>query len=312
MAFEQETEEEAVHHGASQADLIGSYLAFAGRAVRSRRLLAAFIFLGVSALAIGIISILPRTYHCEMKSMIESTDRLTRSDRGVGFKGAPEAILRHDNLEAVVKQTELAKSWPLTRPPFMKLKDKIWESLRGSMSESDLEAMLVATLETKFNVTATDSTNTLAIGVDWHDPRMAAQLVDAAYQRYLETRHGADVSSIAEYISILEGHASELRQEIETIAEQIVKTTDEKGDKKAAVAAAPSDTPPVAAAPVRRSPPRIRMPDEELPRVKAQLELKQSTLKQLQDDRKRRVIELEARLTEAKARYTPAHPVVLD
>jgi len=54
------------------------------------------------------------------------------------------------------------------------------------------------------------------------------------------------------------------------------------------------------------------MPDEELPRLKAMLETKQSTLKQLQEDRKRRVIEVEAKLTEMKARYTPAHPAVVD
>jgi uncharacterized protein involved in exopolysaccharide biosynthesis len=316
MAIDQETAEEENPHGPSQADLIASYVAFATRALRQRPWLATFIFVGVSALTIVVVSILPRTYHCEMKLMSERTDTLSRSNQqGEGFRGASEIIMRHENLEAVVRQTELAKGWAASRPPLFRLKDNIMGSLRGTPSEADLEGMLVATLESRISVSASDNSNTMTIGVDWHEPRAAAQLVDAAEQRFLEVRHGSDVSTIAEYISILEGHAAELRQEIDTIAEQVEKLVGDKtkpGDKLAA--AVPDGGAQMASAlPQARRPPRPKLtPDEDLPRLKATLELKQSTLKQLQDDRSRRVIELKAKLAEAKARYTPAHPAVLD
>src|SRR6266849_1231465 len=239
MAFEQEAAEEENQSG-SQVDLIGSYLAYARRAIRAHLLLATLLFLTVSALTIAIVAVLPRTYHCEMKVMTERTDMLVRNDRTEGFRSAPEMIHRHDNLEAVVRQTELAKEWPLSRPPLLRFKDKISTLMHGPMSEADLESMLIPTLDGKLGVTATENPNTLSIGVDWHEPRMAARIVEAAYQRYLEGRHGADVSTIAEYISILEGHASDLRQEIDTIAEQVQKLVGDKpkpGDRNAAASA---------------------------------------------------------------------------
>jgi uncharacterized protein involved in exopolysaccharide biosynthesis len=316
MSFEQETVEEE-KPGASQADLVASYLAFGRRAVRERRLLAGLIFVGVSALTIAIVSLLPRTYHCEMKLMTERTDMLSRNAQGEGFRGASEIIMRHENLEAVVRQTELAKTWGASRPPLLKFKDNLIGALRGPTSEADLESMLVATLESKLSVNASDNSNTMSIGIDWHEPQAAAQLVEATHQRFLEVRHSADVSTIAEYISILEGHATELRQEIDTVAEQVQKLAAEKAKAGERVAPAPGDAgaPVAVTAPVARRPsqPRARLqPDEDLPRLKTTLELKQSTLKQLQEDRKRRVIDLQAKLTEAKARYTPAHPAVVD
>jgi uncharacterized protein involved in exopolysaccharide biosynthesis len=312
MDIDQETEEEN-HQGPSQADLVASYLAFATRAVRQRRWLSTFIFVGVSALTIVIVSVLPRTYHCEMKLMTERTDMLTRNG-GEGFHGAGEIVKRYENLEAVVRQTELAKTWASSRPPILRFKDKLL-SFRGSPSEADLESMLVATLDSKLGVDAKDNSNTMTISVDWHEPKMAAQLVEATEQRFLEVRHSADVSTIAEYISILEGHASELRQEIDEIAEQVQKlVSDKQKPGERAAAPAESGTPAIGATPpVRRAAPRVRLqPDEDLPMLKADLEAKQNTLKQLIDDRKRRAIELDAKLAEAKSRYTPAHPAVVD
>jgi uncharacterized protein involved in exopolysaccharide biosynthesis len=177
------------------------------------------------------------------------------------------------------------------------------------MSDSDMEAMLVPTLASRLSVSANESTMT--IGVDWPDPGTAAKLVEASYQLFLQTRHGADVSTIAEYISILEGHAAELRQEIDTIADQVTKLT--TGQKPGAATATPSADAKAPAAAPRRVAVRPRlMPDEDLPRLKTNLELKQNELKTRLEDQRRRVIELQGQLTTAKARFTPAHPQVVD
>jgi hypothetical protein len=173
--------------------------------------------------------------------------------------------------------------------------------------------MLVATLESKLMVNAGDTTMT--IGVDWHEPTMAAKLVVATEQQFLETRHYAEVGTLAEYIQILEGHAQDLRQEIDEIADQIHKLASDRG-RPANVAPTPapaaSDS-KVVPPPLRRPPVRSRLVlDEELPRLKMQLEEKKKTFAQLDDDHKRRLRELQLKLTEAKLRYTPAHPIVVD
>jgi uncharacterized protein involved in exopolysaccharide biosynthesis len=297
--------------GFVQAELIASYFAFAGRAIRARRLLSAAIFFCLAAITIGLVSIWPRTYHCEMKLMVQRTDMLTvHGEKGEGLKSIAETIARHENLEAIVKQADVVKTWAMRRPPALRLKDSIMSLLHGEMSEADKTSMLVATLESRLSLTATDST--LTIGVDWPDPQMAARLVDTTYSNFLQMRHGVEVSTIAELIAILEGHATQLREEIDGIADQVQKLTEERSKSSARSAAPAPDASQTPQAPQRPAPRPRLMPDEELPRLKTTLELKQSTLKQLQEDRKRRVIELEAKLTEMKARYTPAYPAVVD
>jgi len=182
--------------GTVHVDLLSSYLAFAGRAIRARRLLSATIFVCLAAITVGLVSIWPRTYHCEMKLMVQRTDMLpVHGERGEGLRSIAETIARHENLEAVVKQADVVKTWSLKRPPALRLKDSIVSLLYGEMSEADKTAMLVATLESKLSVTATD--NTLIIGVDWPDPQMAARLVDTTYLNFLEARHGVEVSTIS-------------------------------------------------------------------------------------------------------------------
>ncbi len=45
--------------------------------------------------------------------------------------------------------------------------------------------------------------------------------MDAAQQNFLEQRHTAEVSTIAETIAILEGHASNLHEAIESSVEDL-------------------------------------------------------------------------------------------
>jgi uncharacterized protein involved in exopolysaccharide biosynthesis len=313
MAHDDEEETVEEHHGHSQLDLIRSYLAFGLRSIRHRQILASIVFVAAAALTVLLVTVWPRTYHCEMRLVTQHTEALNvRGERVEAFKGASDTIHRRENLETVVRQTELVKNWALTRPPALKLKDRVMEALRGPTSDADMESMLVATLDLKLLVSTSE--NTMTIGVDWPDAQMAGKLVEATHQTFLQVRHSADVSTIAEYISILEGHAGELRQEIDTLAEQVQKLTTgdrgKPGDRTPPPAASDTKTPAPTPRPMATRP-RL-MPDEDLPRLKTQLEMEQGLLKSLQEDRRRRLIELEARLTEAKARYTPAHPIVVD
>src|SRR5689334_10003387 len=137
---------------------------------------------------LAVAKLWPRTYHCESRFIAQPNLFAPRSQGGGGdaLGGAADVILRHESLEAIIKQTGLIKSWPATRPPLLKWKDRVMSWLRGDISEEDMRKMLVGTLESKLFVTTT--ANAATISVDWQDPRVAADLVEAAEQNFLESR----------------------------------------------------------------------------------------------------------------------------
>jgi uncharacterized protein involved in exopolysaccharide biosynthesis len=270
--------------------------------------LAAFVV--VAGLTVVAAIVWPRTFHCESKLMAQRNEVLASHNGGDPLRGASDVILRHDNLEAIVKQTDLVRSWEANRPPVLRVKDWVM-ALRGKPSDADKIQILVGTLESKLSVTATDAS--LTVGVDWPDPHVAARLVETVEQNFLESRHVAEVTSVADFIAILEGHAAKLRGEIDGLAEQIQRMSEERLSQAERNAQRPSDTAPSPTPTARRTSPRPRLQvDEDLPRLKVQLQAKQDSIRQFEEDRKRRLAELQAKLTEFRSRYTPAHPAVVD
>jgi len=231
------------------------------------------------------------------------------------LRAAGDVILRRENLLILAKQVELVKNWEISRPPALKLKDRMTSMLRGQPSEEDMLNTMVAYLETRLGANATDTT--LTISADWPEPKMAARIVAAAQEIFLESRHVAEISTIQEKITILDGHASKLRQEIDTMAEQLQRIREDRlaeagkaaKDLDAAIAAPGA---PAAAAPAPRRVARAAVePDPDLPRLKDELESKKHALAELEGDRKRRLLEARAHLTELQPRFTPAQPTVV-
>jgi len=309
-------EEESEGGGLPQSDLLKSYLAFARRAIGRRRWVVALVFGPLAAATFAVVAIWPRTYHCESKLMAQRTEVL-EGDRDVTsatLHAASDVILRHENLVVLAKQIDLVKNWEISRPPVAKLKDRVSELLRGRPSDDDRQNTMVNYLETRLGANATDTT--LTIYSDWPEPKMAASIVSAAQEIFLESRHVAEISSIQEKITILDGHASKLRQEIDTMAEQLQRIREDRlaevgkaaKDLDAAVAA-PGAT---AAAPAPRRVARaVVEPDAELPRLKDELDTKKRTLSELEGDRKHRLLDARAHLAELQPKYTPAHPTVV-
>jgi hypothetical protein len=124
----------------------------------------------------------------------------------------------------------------------------------------------------------------------------------------------AEISTITEYIAILEGHANELRQEIQSMAGQ--GKTDEKAPPRPKAPEGASATAPAAPAPAPRivaplPPPRPSATPEDLTELRAQVAEKQAEVKGLEDARKRRLADAEQTLTELRTKFTPAHPMVV-
>jgi uncharacterized protein involved in exopolysaccharide biosynthesis len=311
---EQDDEGESI---ANQAELIASYVAFVRRSITRRWVVALTVFSMLFGVTLAVAKFWPRTYRCESRFIAQPNLFAPRERQGTGdaLSGAADVILRHESLEAIIKQTNLVRSWPATRQPLLKLKDNVMGWLRGPMTDEMTRKMLVGTLETKLFVTTTG--NAATITIDWQDPHMAAELVNAAEQNFLESRHVAEISTIAEYISILEAHAVKVRDEIYKISEQLQKLREDRrasDEKKLAEKRALNvkETPPPVVVPRR---PLTRKPaseDEDTARARVMLEAKQRAITELEGDRTRRLLDSRGRLAELESQLTAVHPLIVD
>jgi hypothetical protein len=315
--FEEEQDDDS-ESAVNQAELIASYVAFVRRSIKRRWVVSVTVFSALMGLTLAVANLWPRVYHCESRFIAQPNLFAPRTAQANNdaLGSAADVILRHESLEAIIKQTNLVKSWPATRAPILKLKDRVMGWLRGEISEDDTRKMLVGTLESKLFVTTTG--NAATITIDWQDPHVAAELVDAAEQNFLESRHVAEISTIAEYISILEAHAIKVRDEIYKISEQLQKLREDRratAEKKLAERRAEID--PKEPVPTLALPRRVltRKPvgeDEDTARARVMLEAKQRAITELEGDRTRRLAELRGKLTELESQYTAVHPLIMD
>lgn len=301
------------------AEVLKSYLTFGVRAIRKRPALVVLVFVGVMVLDIVVLALWPRSYYCEARMTAESVGALSgegREDLDKLLAGAATSIMRYDNLEAIVKQTELTKHWTVGRAPLNRLKDTIMTKLFGERSEEELTAALVNQLQGALYV-GTDF-GILTIGVTWHEPHMAAQLVEATRQNFLESRHVSEISLFAQHISILEGHAAEVRNEVYEIADEIKALRKEKREesKKKILANTPETDEEEKAATivrrtVRKSPERKAEDSEELASAKVMLDAKKRALQELERERVQSLASHRAQLNDLLLTYTDAHPKVV-
>jgi uncharacterized protein involved in exopolysaccharide biosynthesis len=297
-----------------------SYLAYGQRALRGHRLLAGVTAALVVAATIVAVVVWPRSYTCTTVLAAKENRILDGDKASAPLGGAAEVILSNENITGIVDELQLARNWESTLPPASRLKHRVMSFLRGEVSEAAKREALISMVQNNIHVTPPGwNESKLTISVDWHDGPTAAALADAADQSFLRARQVAEISTITEYITILEGHANELRDEIQSMAGQ------GKRDDKAA--AAPAAAPPAAAAPsaaptpapaplrtpapVRAAAPIATEPPEDLSELRAQVEEKTRTVKEIEDSRQKRLADAEATLTELRTKFTAAHPMVV-
>jgi len=310
MADQEDDNESEGAGGGFRVELIQSYLAFAKRAVRARwgwSALALIVGLSLTFLA---VKYLPRTYSCTTTMMVEGTKVLDGRDSNNSLAGAEGLIARHENLEALIRDTGLFKTAAERRPPLLRLKDRIFASLFGEMDDKTRVAALVGTLESK--ITVSTENGYLSITVTWSDPVTVAQLAEAARQSFLKARHQAEISAFEDKMAILDGHASTLRDDIGQLVQQLKTARDEqiaKGNDARKPTASPTEAAPAPAVrqPVRRTPGS----DAQIPALKEKLTALKAKLAELNTDRERRVREEQAKYDDLKLRLTSSHPSVV-
>lgn len=274
--------------------------------VRRHRWVFALVALTVVALSGVLLAVLPRTYEVQTTLQVQRADVIAALSGGtvpgqpdVPTARAADTILSSDNLVALVTQSGMLERWPKTRAPILRLKDRIWARLFPKPTDEDRIDGFVGFLERAMWVNTTEST--VSIGVHAPDPDLAFRLVESASENFIEARHAAEISAIADAIAILDKRAGKVREELDRALAQL----DEKRTERSARLGNR----------VRSRPqPQlvVRAPSEEGARLTVQIEAKRRAIADLEEFRRKRILELETRLQELRGLYADGHPAVQD
>ncbi|HKY39979.1 MAG TPA: hypothetical protein VJN18_28790 [Polyangiaceae bacterium] len=309
MEEEEESSEESSGGGGINAETIRSYLAFLGRALRSRKALIGTIAISGLALTLLAARFLPKTYSCTTVMMTVENAVLDGARGPNSLAGAEGLIMRHENLEALIRETQLVKKYPVRRPALLKAKDRLIASLLGEMDDRTLTAVLVGTLESKLSVSVED--DTLEIKVEWSDPGTAAELAEATKAGFLRIRHKAEISAFQEKMAILDEHATKLREEIDALAAQLKESLQAKADelrRESGSGGATGKTAAAAAPLVRR---RVAVTDDALPDMRERLLSSKDKLRSMEAERTNRLTAERIKLDELNVKFTSNHPEVI-
>jgi len=255
--------------------------------------------------SVAVVLALPRTYQVETTlgaAQARVIPALTGSGRpeevDAPTKAAADIVLRHDNLMALGRQTKLLQRWPATRAPLPRLKDWVSARLFRAKTEDEVVQEFVELLEKKLYVGSREGAVT--IGIEFPDPDLAVELVEAALQSFLEVRTELEISSVTEAIGILEARATSSHKVLETTIQDLEKLRTARSAR---------------AGRSRAGTGALRQPtisDVETAALTKKVQGKRRALEDLEAFRRRRVTELETRLEEQRSHYSEPHPVVLD
>ena len=298
-----------------QMEMVRSYLAFAGRAIRRRWLWSAGIVTVGLMLTLAVLRYMPRTYSCTTVMMALENPVLDTYGGPSPLAGASTLITRQENLEVLVRETGLVQKYVARRPPLLALKDRAIQRLFGAWDDRTMTAILVGTLQSKVNV-GTNSAGNLTINVDWTDGKTAAEVAEAARQGFLRTRHTAEVAAFEAKMSILDEHASKMRNEVETLADQINAAHAERVPKAVpgaapSIAASAPGTAAMRAIVARRPSGLAGAMSADLPEQRAKLAELKRRLAEMETDRDHRLRDERGKLAELLLHLTPSHPQVV-
>lgn len=297
-----------------------SYAAFVWGSLRRHRLLFFFVFTSIMGATVGSFFLFPKTYHVETKALAQPTSALVVRGDGPSAdsltRAAADTVLRQDNLLALIRETDLLQYTRDHRAPVQRARDAIVRRLRGhDESEADQLDALVKRLETKLVVWTSDSANTVGgstvtIAIDWSDAAMACRLVDAAQQAFLAARYAREVTALSESIAILNKHATILKTDVDDAVAGIERMRP-SGAEPPKPEGAPSASTPRSRVLVMQRPAASR-PHLEGASSTPEMQAKQRAIDELEDLRRHRLSDLQARLAEARAIYTENHPTIVD
>jgi hypothetical protein len=299
---------------------------FIVRAARRRPRLTVATFVTVAAVGLTVSATMPRMYNSEVKLLAQkgSAIRALSGDYRLDpdenpTKNVAAMIMRRDNLVSLAKDARLVERFEATRPPALRLKDRVTQVMSGPLSDEDKLLSMVFTLEKQLEVTTKEDEQkeaNLTISVDWSNPRIAFDLVTLVQKNFLEARYDGEVAVINEGIRVLEDHAkTELdKVDVELTAYQRMLTEraslsaaaeKEREREKAHPGLVPVLPRSTAGSGVATA---LFIPD---PEVTRSLEEKRMQIRALEEARQHAMEGVRQQLTQAQLTLTPMHPTVM-
>lgn len=277
---------------------------FVARSIWRRRRLVLGVFAAVLGTAVTAAAVLPRSYLVETRILAQRNNvmpllgnprRALPEESDTPTRLAAEAVMKRENLEAIVAETHLLDGWPATRSPLHRLKDWTIARLLGPPTRHEQTQALVDLLERRLWVKAGEGTVT--IGVLWPGAMQAHQVVLAAQQNFLEERHTSEVAAITESISILEEHARRVHGEIREILDDLGAV------RRATLPELPDATRAALTTP--------RTVSAQVAQAQTRLFSLQRTIGDLEQFRSQRMAELQATLSAQRNSFGPSHPQLI-
>lgn len=279
--------------------------------------------LASGVLAVIAVKVMPKTFEAGTQLLAKRNQNLSTKNENtfVGLTdGATEILHRRENLESMVKKTDLVNAYLERRAPIVKLKDDVMALVREPPEKEDIAEQLVGDLDK--NLLVETENNTITISVQWSDAEKAYELVTAAQQSFLEERHLEEVSHLIEATAILEGRAAKQRNQIESAIAHLEKviTTRENEVRAQSKAKAEGngqddkeDPKPVARRRVvLDTPAQDDSAVRRLSELQVMIEEREKALSELTTETQRTVVGLQQQLEERRAVYTDAHPAIAD
>lgn len=269
------------------------YLGYVARAVRRNLVAAAVSFVAVLALTAEYYKKSPRVYRLEARLLAQAQSAIPGLGRQGSMESAPtrtawEVIHSRDNLLAVIQQADL------------KTKERPRDGGRRSGTDGDGQLLaqdeklnaLVETLARSLLVTTGDGTVTIAL--EWRDPGEGYRIVQATVQNFLESRQIQEITSVDELINSVEGEASALGHELEMEESRLrMMMRPARGSLRGAL---PSSK-------------RRRTAGED--QLRLTIESKQRIIKDIEELRRRRLVELQSQYEEKRGIYSEQYPTVV-
>jgi uncharacterized protein involved in exopolysaccharide biosynthesis len=271
-------------------------------AARRRPGMFAAVLLGGVALSLAYFVMRTPVYRVETRVLAQRLQSLPSITRGttpddVPTRSAWELVHRRENLVAIIKENKLAPR------PGDTASNGLWARIQQAFSNlgsgsSDDDAMnaLVARLNTALNVTTSEGTVTIT--VEWPDAQQAYHIVETALQNFLESRQLQEITAIDEAISLMAGRVSTLRANL--LAEEardMSRSADGASRLSRSISAGTR--------------PAVLPPNENLARVKSLLDAKERSIRDMEEFRRRRLLDLQSQLEEKRGVYSDAHPSVI-
>jgi uncharacterized protein involved in exopolysaccharide biosynthesis len=290
---------------------LGSYIGFVLKSAGRHKLVFVVCLLTVAGGAAALARIFPNRYQVEGTVLVQpgsiigslANPGLNR-DWDLPTRAARELVIRRDNLLALCKKTNFLKRHLAARTPLVLARDWLFDKIRSAPLEDETRLRgLVEGIERKLFVTV-GGEGTVTLRFVWSDPSLAYDFVDAALQSYFETRRAAEITQVGESIAILQAHAGQVQRQATELAASI-----EERERATRRASGPRR---IVAPPVPVTEPSTPEQDEEAQQLEIRFRAKRQALADLEEFRRRRMDDLQAKLSELRHVYAPEHPQVID